>query len=695
MIATPLELEDVSDLQEIRNVPFAAGIGFRQLVVTGPPGCGKTTLIAAIGGWPEEGYLDLTVPRWWRSRTLTFRPREVHLGFPFNGHKTALAMFESEFLSAAEPLRLATDRIRLPAAPRRLNPIDWRQKLVFEFLLPPAERVFEARRERSYLQTHPVDSEISLEQTAEQLAVYLEVARLFHRQGLRVFVRDGYGVAPKRLAEPGGPEGAEHRPRRSRGSLLERTVKRLTRSGDAPVVEDPDGLTLVGKQVRIPTAALPIELELGPQTLQIHLEQPLFPDQQWPPSLIVFDPRDYEERIIGFVRLEEGQRTRIGKGEEDRQISLRLPSDILPRLEIRFGDDLVSLVDLHSPTGTQVRSLGDEQRRRLVADRERRLLALRDLVGGSLGMMGPEDAFECLREVNRNLQADPYRPAAGDGLPGGLVELPGELVPVIVGDLHANLDNLVKILSENRFVEGMLEGRAAVILLGDAVHREEEPLLAEMETSVVMMDFILRMMRALPGRFIYLRGNHDSFSHEVTKEGVEQGRLWRLLLRELRGDRYVEEMERFYRLGPYIAVSRGFIACHAGPPLESVSRRTLVEIRSHARLMHQLTWNRLKTPGKPAGYRKRDVVALRKALGADRSDALIVSHNPPSEEETFWLDVGGIKDHHMVYSAHDDSFAVFARIGEAMVPLEYRGEPLLDYLAGQPGAGQPGTPTPS
>ena len=681
MSGTPLLLEPVPELQEIRGISFAADVGFRQLVVTGPPGCGKTALIGAIGGWPEEGYLDLTEARWWRSRILTFRPREVHLGFPIHGHRAALALFESESLSAREPLRLEPERIRLPGEPRWFQPIDWRHKLVFEFLLPPAEEVFRSRRERSWLETHPVDRDLSLEQTAEQLAIYAQVARLFHQHGLRVYVRDGFGVPPKRLSEP-GPPATRGPKRRPRPSLLERSLESLTRTGDAPVVDNPDNLTLAGTRAAIPVAALPLELELGPQTLRVHLERPLSAAPQWPPSLLLFDPLDYQERISGFVRLEKGQRTRIGKGAEDRRISLRLPSDILPRLEIGYDGEMVSLVDLHSPTGTRVRSLGEAASEQLTADRKRRLLALRELLGGPLDMLEAAPALECLREVNRNLERDPYRPLASDGLPGGLVELPDEIVPVIVGDLHANLDNLIKLLSENRFLEEMRQGRAALLLLGDAVHREEDSRLDEMESSIVMMDFILRMMRALPGRFVYLRGNHDSFSHEVTKEGVEQGRLWRSRLRELRGDRYVEEMGRFYELGPYIAIAKGLIACHAGPPLERVSRRTLVDIRRHTRLMHQLTWNRLKRPGKPVGYGKRDVAALRKALGAARSEALIVSHNPPSEEETYWLDVGGIQGHHMVYSAHEDAFAVFTRIGGEIVPLEFRGEPLARLFDG-------------
>ena len=681
MSGVGLQLEPVRGLQEFRGIPFAAGVGFRQIVVTGPPGSGKTTLISSIGGWPEEGYVDLTAAAWWRSRSLTFRPREVHLGVPLRGHDGALALFEKEWLALTEPLPLEPERIRLPARPHRLNPIDWRKKLVFEFLLPPAEQVFEARRQRSYKQTHPVDVDLSLAQTELQLAIYAEVAVLFHQGGLKVYVRDGFGVPPKRLALP-GPRAVATAHRRSRPSLLERSLKRLSGTREAPLVDDPDGLTLSGEQVRVPTAALPIEIELGPQTLRLDVEEPLVPDRQWPPSLVLFDPLDYEERISGFVRLEQGQRTRIGKGAEDRQVSLRLPPDILPRLEIGYAGEAVSLTDLHSPTGTRVRALATSEAGRLVADRRRRLLALLDLVGGSLGMMDASAALDCLLEVNRGQASVAYRPPADDGLPGGLVELPEEIVPVIIGDLHANLDNLFKILCENRFVEELQLGRAAIILLGDAVHREDESRLAEMESSVVMMDFVLQMMRAFPGLFIYLRGNHDSFSHEVTKEGVEQGRLWRRRLREIRGDRYLEQMELFYERLPYAAVSKGFVACHAGPPLEKVSRETLVNIRRHPRLMHQLTWNRLKRPGKPAGYGKRDVIAMRKALGLHRSVPLIVSHNPPSESATFWLDVGGIPGHHVVYSAREDACAVFTRIGQEILPLEYRGEPLAGALAG-------------
>ena len=49
-------LQPFEDLQDIKGIAFPASLKFRQLLVTGPPGCGKTRLINKIGGWPEEGF---------------------------------------------------------------------------------------------------------------------------------------------------------------------------------------------------------------------------------------------------------------------------------------------------------------------------------------------------------------------------------------------------------------------------------------------------------------------------------------------------------------------------------------------------------------------------------------------------------------------------------------------------------------
>ena len=207
-----LKLEPVpaEELQRIRGILFPAGMKFRQLLVTGPPGSGKTQLINKVGGWPEEGYIDLTLKNWWRAQSLTYRPREVHLGFPFVGHDKALAVFDKEWLAAPSPPPLDLSRVILPPAKTHILAVKWRQRFVFEFLIPPAEAILEWRLERSRRKAHPVDRGVTLKQVELQVAVYSEIALHFHRSGLLAYVRDDNDGGPKNIVdtEQNGAQGA-------------------------------------------------------------------------------------------------------------------------------------------------------------------------------------------------------------------------------------------------------------------------------------------------------------------------------------------------------------------------------------------------------------------------------------------------------------------------------------------------------
>jgi energy-coupling factor transporter ATP-binding protein EcfA2 len=197
-----LPTQPIESLQHFKGIDFPADLRFGQILVTGPPGAGKSTLIVRLGGWSEEGYLDLGRKHWWRSEILSVRPREIHLGLPFKGLVNAVSVFDAEFLDR-DPLPLVDfDRIVLPPRKRFFFSVDWYRRYVFEFMLPPPELVFERRTERARHSTHPVDAQLSLQICAAQLEVFRQVAEFLHQKGFKVYLREGVDGRPCHFLEP-------------------------------------------------------------------------------------------------------------------------------------------------------------------------------------------------------------------------------------------------------------------------------------------------------------------------------------------------------------------------------------------------------------------------------------------------------------------------------------------------------------
>jgi hypothetical protein len=685
------KLKPISDVQSIRGVDLPVGLEFRQLVVTGPPGCGKTHYINRIRGWPNEGYLDLTRKGWWKDRSLIYRPREIHLGIPYEGIKDALAVFDQEWLDLkADDLRIDYPRIKIPPKNHSKLSTNWRDRYIFEFLLPEPEVIFERRVNRQSEGYFPVDANLDLETVVRQVDIYSRIALFLHRAGMNVYIRSDLTQPPMLISEKGevalppwAVETVEPKPSLKtvdgwRQMLVGQTIiPWFTVSQEIQNLTEPSRIPHDGKSLEIILSRF--HLRLSPEIPLGARKKYLRRNKDW----IIRKPQTCSDKQIrGFARLKMGETVTLGRTNKAYNDIFNFKKEVGKRhatITNRKGDLIIRPLEKDKPV--KIVRLDDQDAREQMGDnRVEAMREVRDLFGGSVSELDGPAALKLIHEVNGILADQPFRPFDRNKWPGGLLELDDGPSPVIIGDLHGPVDNLLKILSVNCLIQALQDNRAVLCILGDAVHSEDLGEMENMDSSILIMDLIFTLIRTFPANVFYLRGNHDSFSPDLFKNGIPQGILMKKALQEKRGPAYVEQMQRFYDLLPHLIVTPSVISMHAGPPRPETTKKQLVNLTSRPELARQLTQNRIKRPHYPAGYGKTEIKALRKALGVAKSTPVIVGHTPLDPFGSIWQNVGSIKNHHIVSSSHLNGPGVFIRIKGKMIPLTYPYEPLTRLI---------------
>lgn len=685
------KLVPIKDLQDIRGVMLPVGLEFLQLVVTGPPGAGKTYYINQIGGWPNEGYIDLTRKGWWKDQSLIYRPREINLGLPFKTHREALTVFDKEWIEASPPLRLELERIKI--LPNGDTPFstNWLNRYIFEFIIPSPETIYERRIARHSEGYFPVDDNLSLEMVQRQVSDYREVALYLHRAGMPVYIREDISQPPMRIVEAGEVNMPKWTiPQTSRRPNLRSLAgwKWLLFRKDPnrwlSISEKPQSIT---NTCRLPHDGKSFEMFLGKQRLRFHPEIPLGVkkshlrrNKNW---LITASESCSSKQITGFARIKMGETVMIGRGNEEYDNLFSFHKSVSNRqvtITNTRGDLLISPLNLENPVSI-VRLDDLDHREKVEKSRYKTLVSIKEIFCDPSTLLPPEDALRLLQITNKLLSQEKYRPHNKSGEPGGLLELPNEPTPIIIGDLHGNLDNLLKILSEKCVLRCLRANSAYLLFLGDAVHSEVSGEMENMDDSIRTMDLIFQLKNRYPKNVFYLRGNHDTFSPDISKNGFLQGVLMQEALLTMRGDQYVQEMNTFFNSLPYVAISQSFIACHAAPSLEETTKEDIINITSHPEILRHITTKRVKRPNYYNGYSKGDVKKFRKGLGAAKGTPLIVGHTPLDPFGSVWRNVGAIKNHHIIYSAHQSGPSVFLRINNQMQPIIYPAEPLSRLIS--------------
>lgn len=282
------------------------------------------------------------------------------------------------------------------------------------------------------------------------------------------------------------------------------------------------------------------------------------------------------------------------------------------------------------------------------------------------------DGVPLVESAIKTINKLPGRLKDSEGLPGGLIIFPEGIRPIIIGDLHSNRENLALILNHENNRQDLESGKAACILLGDALHDDRTGYMKDMESSVEILDDVLRLIVQYPGRVYYIRGNHDSFDERLRKSGISQGIELKNMLIRKKGQEYTSAVQNFFDCLPLFIIGNVFVITHAGPPHGGIVRDELINIKKYPEKMHQLMWNRVNEfHGNPSikEYGEKDLRLALDLLDMPEFTHFIVGHNPiwnDGNKIGVWENVIGIRNHHILYSGYRSAAPYITFIGDTM-----------------------------
>ncbi len=255
--------------------------------------------------------------------------------------------------------------------------------------------------------------------------------------------------------------------------------------------------------------------------------------------------------------------------------------------------------------------------------------------------------------VNKNS----HRSKNSYGNPGGLIDLIKINKPVIiVGDLHGAIDNLKAIIDHEDNEEKLRKGELIMIIIGDGVHNDQTGYMKEMDSSLLVLEEIYRLILTYGENVLYIRGNHDTFERRLTKSAIQQGLEFQNYLTEFKGESYVTATDEFFESLPLLILGEKFVITHGGPIRHGAGRHEIIDIEDNSDYYNQLIWNRLhEFRGTPSlkEYGEDDIRKMIAKLEMPEDSFFIVGHNPmwnSGNKTGIWRDIIGIKNHIILYT---------------------------------------------